>query len=230
MILSTWLLNLFFVLSLLFCSKNPLFSQNNKNEFLIATGVVENAFTKVTINQEGFPKKNLYNGFKTRPLNPPMYYDIRYIRWCRPNFGLGAELIHHKLYYVDTTPEIARFDITNGFNLLYFDQALKLCRKKYVNVDAILGEGLVITHPESTLRGLTFSERGGIRLHDTDGYFISGATVQTSLKGAFQPCGPLSLTCEGKGTYSFATVPVARGTANVWNIAFHLTFGGSIRF
>ena len=210
---------------LLFCN-----CSSHKNEFFIGTGVVENAFTKVSITQEGHPRTTFTNKFLTKPFVSPPYYLVRYIRWLSQGFALGGEFIHQKLYLEEKPDYVQRFDITNGFNLIYFDQLFALCQNNFSELSFLLGEGIVLTHPETTIRWQKFSERGGIRLHDTDGYFVSGVTLQTALKAGVYPFEWLGINVEGKGTYSFATIPIANGTANVWNIACHLVGSISLRF
>jgi hypothetical protein len=85
-----------------------------------------------------------------------------------------------------------------------------------------LGAGVVITHPESTIRGKRFPEEGGIF---NRGYFLSGPTVQVSAGKPFRIREDLLAPAEGKLSASFARIPVADGNADVTNFSLHGVFG-----
>jgi hypothetical protein len=85
-----------------------------------------------------------------------------------------------------------------------------------------LGAGVVVTHPETTVRGKRFPEEGGI-FHW--GYFLSGPTVQLSAGRQIRMREDFFAPAEGKLSASFARIPVADGTADVANVALHGVFG-----
>jgi hypothetical protein len=84
-----------------------------------------------------------------------------------------------------------------------------------------LGAGVVIAHPESTVRGKTFEQNGGI----ADGYYLAGPTAQIALEKRFSLYRGLFVSMEAKYSLSLARVPINDGSADVWNSAVHGLIG-----
>jgi hypothetical protein len=83
------------------------------------------------------------------------------------------------------------------------------------------GLGVVITHPETTIRGLSHPQDGGIY----DGYYLSDPTVQGAVENRFHIWRWLTASLEAKLTASYARIPVEGGHADVPNVAVHGLFG-----
>jgi hypothetical protein len=81
---------------------------------------------------------------------------------------------------------------------------------------------VVVTHPESTIRGKTLSEERGMF---SSGYYVSGPTVQASMEKRFPVWKGFFAALEGKVTASYARVPVEDGHADVPTAAVHGLFG-----
>ncbi|MDP4126721.1 MAG: hypothetical protein Q8912_07250, partial [Bacillota bacterium] len=172
-------------------------------------GAAYNFRLPTVIRQEGADNVRFNADYDTKPFESPMYYSAR-LAWWRDNSAWELELVHHKLTLVNNPSEVEYFSITHGFNLLTVNRAWK---KQYFIWR--LGAGVVITHPESTVRGRTFDQNGGI----VDGYFISGPTAQIAIEKRFYLYKGLFASIEGKYTLSWAHVPIADGSADVWNSA-----------
>jgi hypothetical protein len=83
------------------------------------------------------------------------------------------------------------------------------------------GFGVVITHPETTIRGLSHPQDGGIY----DGYYLSGPTVQGAVEKRFHIWRWLIASLEAKLTASYARIPIEGGHADVPDVAVHGLFG-----
>lgn len=56
-----------------------------------------------------------------RPLDPPIYYGVRYTRWQNDNWGWGVELNHSKAYADDDSRDeggFETFELTHGLNIV----------------------------------------------------------------------------------------------------------------
>lgn len=177
-----------------------------------ATGGIYNFPIPLLISQDGYPDITTTARYETRPFHLPPYYLLRVGRWKKLR-AWELEFIHHKLYLTNNPPEVKKFTITNGYNLLTLNFAYLL---KQIILRA--GIGVVIAHPESTIRGLKFNERGGT-LND-GGYYVAGPTAMFSLGKRFY-FGRFFFHLEGKCTASYADVKIAQGRAHAPNIALH---------
>lgn len=183
----------------------------------IGTGYPYNVVTPLTISQEFHPDINLHAHYETKPFSSPFYHDIRIGKWC-DGWAWEFEDIHHKIYLKNRNDEVSQFSISHGYNLLYVNRAVN-----WHGLIWRLGAGLVVAHPESTIRGLKLSETGGT--FNNGGYFIAGASFQGGLSKRFYIRHKFFFEIESKVTASQACVRVVNGEADAPNIAFHLNFG-----
>lgn len=183
----------------------------------LGSGMPYNFVTPLTVSQDFEPDINLSAHYISSPQKMPFYYYIRIGKWC----GCWAwefEDIHHKIYLSNTNDTIKHFSISHGYNLLYLNRSVL-----WHGLVWRLGGGLVVGHPESTVRGLVFSEAGGT--FNNGGYYLSGASFQASLAKKFYFNNRFFVDIEGKLTASQANVRVVNGEAYAPNIALHANFG-----
>lgn len=188
--------------------------------FQLSGGGVYNFRMPMTIRQDGQETIRHTAGFDTKPFDTPAYWAIR-AGWWRGDAAWEAELVHHKLYLNNNPPEIQHFSVSHGFNLLTVNRAWRhpwfIWR---------IGLGVVISHPESTVRGAEFDQQGGI----ADGYYLSGPTGQLSLEKRIPLWKGLFASLEGKLTVSWARVPIQNGDADILNTALHGLIGLGYEF
>jgi hypothetical protein len=141
---------------------------------------------------------------------------MRLGRW-KNNKSWEFEVIHHKLYLENTTPEVQKFNISHGFNMLMVNRGFDQKNFRYR-----AGAGIVLTHPESKIRDKEF----GNTTDDWDmGYYISGPVVNLSISKPIRLSDRLFVNAEAKTTFAYGSVQVAEGHADVFNLAFHLLLG-----
>jgi len=169
----------------------------------------------LTIHQSGHPDLKVTGNYDSRPFEVPYYYAWRVGAW-NGNKAWELELVHNKLYLKNRPPEVQEFSISHGYNLLTVNRAWK--EKGFMFRG---GLGVVITHPETTIRGRSHPQEGGI----SGGYFLSGPTVQGAVEKRFHIWRWLIGSLEGKLTVSYARIPVEGGHADVPNVAVHGLFG-----
>jgi hypothetical protein len=129
----------------------------------VGAGFQYNVPLPLVIRQSGHPDLRLTARFDTRPFAEVPYYDVKVGMERRP-WAFELELVHHKLYLVNRPAEVGTFEITYGYNPIL----LNVVREQR-NVALRAGAGIVLTHPETTVRGHRFPETGGVL-----GWYVSG--------------------------------------------------------
>lgn len=184
--------------------------------FQASTGTAHQFRSRLNIRQEGEADLDFTARYETRPYTSGApYYSLRIGRW-KGDRAWEFETHHHLVTLVDDpTGVIGNFQITHGYNLNTLNRA-------WLAGGLIwrIGAGVVITHPESTVRGRTFSGDGF-----AEGFYLSGVCGQLSLEKRLRLWGGLFLSLEGKFTAAWAQVPIADGEATVPNYALHALAG-----
>jgi hypothetical protein len=194
--------------------------QSRTWELGIAGGSVYSFRSPLRIQQDDAAPIRIISHYITEPFTPPVYYDVRVNTWNEAK-GWQLKFTHHKLILQNRPPEVQRFSITDGFNLLTIN---RLWRSK--GFICSVGGGVVITHPESTIRNKPFPENGGIL---NKGYYISGPTVEAALAKQFCFGERWFVFGEGRVTASYVHVPVVDGHAKVTNAALHFLLGTGLK-
>ena len=184
-------------------------------------GSVYNVPAPLSIEQSGYKDLKINAHYETRPFLSPQYYCVRAAKW-KANTAWEIEFIHHKLFLKNKPSEVQFFSITHGYNMFTANRAW--------NIKGIIihtGAGVVIPHPETTVRNRAYSEKKGIL---NRGYYISGTVVQIALGKNLSIRNKLFFIVEGKATGSYTHIPIKNGDAYVENVAFHGVFGLGYRF
>lgn len=182
----------------------------------VFSGAQYNFPMPLTLRQDGFHDLQRWAIYDSRPFEDPIYYAWRLGIWDEDR-GWEVELVHQKLFLRDRPAAVDHFEISHGYNLLLINRAWK----RY-GFHLHVGLGLVITHPETTVRGQRFPTNQGL-LHA--GYYVAGPASQVALGRRVYLWRGVFVTLEGKLTASFARVPIDAGSADVPNIALHGLFG-----
>lgn len=179
-----------------------------------------NARSPLTFKQEGEPDIKVTPDWSTRPWRPTWYYSARVAKWSGDR-GWAFHYIHHKLYLDNPPPEVIRFRITNGVNILL---AERLWRTKGWELG--LGVGPALTVPFSTVRGRSYGKSNGIW---GSRYDLGGATLQGGVARRMKllPYTYGSLTA--KVTATTISAKIADGRATTMNYALHLQYGLSLQ-
>ena len=188
----------------------------------LATGDAFNLRTPLTITQRGFPDIHVDDvRFLTHPFKSAPYFDLQVGFW-RGTKGWIVGFLHHKLYWEeDVPPEIARFEMSNGFSILSLSRGWRL---GHLILSA--GGGAVIANPDVNIRGVGEREDAGF-LHAVvgSGYYISGGSLLFAAQRNFPVVDHLHLALAAKVTGSYAGVPMPGGRATFRNVALHLHAG-----
>jgi len=188
--------------------------------FQIATGTAYNFPTPLSIKQNGEKDIDISAQYETRALRTVApYYNLKIGKWFG-EYGWEFESLHHKLYLDNKPDEVESFAISHGYNLNTINYVRKW--KKFI---WRVGAGIVMTHPETKVRGKRNEDDGGF-----NGFYISGITTQGAIEKRFDLSRHWFLSLEGKLTSSYAVIPIADGDATVPNIALHGLIGIGYRF
>lgn len=185
----------------------------------VGTGLQYNVPLPLAIRQSGQPDMKLNARFDTRPFAEVPYYDIK-VGTSRKPWAYELELVHHKLYLTDRLPEVDTFEITHGYNPLLLNV---VCERWQVALRA--GAGIVLTHPQTTVRGLRFPETGGVL-----GWYVSGPAAQVGASRRLDVGRHFFAGVEGKLVGAWARVPIVDGSADVPNLSLHGLVSAGWRF
>jgi len=184
--------------------------------FEFQSGGALNAPMPLIISQQGYPDIKLTANYHTEALTLPVYMDVRLGRWQNER-SWEIEFIHHKLYLDNTTDEVQKFNLSHGFNMIFLNRRFDQKTFRYHT-----GIGIVITHPESNIRGKEFGDSENT--WDL-GYYLSGPVINLAISKPIWLGNRIFINTEAKTTFAYASVKVAQGHADVFNLAFHLILG-----
>jgi hypothetical protein len=178
-----------------------------------------NVPTSLEVEQAGQPDLRISARYESRPLEPPITWQARVGRWSGER-AWELEIVHHKIYLQNPPPEVESFGVSHGFNLLTLQHGWEAGRLRFRT-----GGGVVVAHPENTVRGRSLPERGGDL---GGGYYVAGPTLGASVGRPFALGRWMSAHAEAKLALSYASVPVVDGHARFSSVLIQigLLFGG----
>ena len=183
-------------------------------------GGVLNAELPLTIVQQGYPNLHIKRAvFYSDPFTGPHYWDWRFVKWFKKD-ALSFEAIHHKIFLTNKPPEIQRFGISHGYNMLVFCYT-----RNFKHFNAAIGSGSVLMHPESKIRDMQWPEGPGFDLY---GYRLRGYVINLALSRQFRIYKRFYINTEAKVTFSQANAPIVNGYAKVNSLAYQFIFGPGI--
>jgi hypothetical protein len=185
----------------------------------VGTGLQYNVPLPLVIRQSGHPDLRLTARFDTRPFAEVPYYDVK-VGIVRKPWAFELELVHHKLYLANRPAEVDTFEITHGYNPIL----LNMVRDKW-GAAFRAGAGILLAHPQSTIRGLRFPETGGIL-----GWYVAGPAAQVGVSKQFDINPRFFVGVEGKFVGAWARVPIVDGSADVPNLSLHGLLSAGWRF
>jgi len=185
-------------------------------------GTPLNFNSNLKITQRGEENLEFTARWRTESFQQPVYWVLRTAYWTSATRGWALDLCHNKLILDDPPPEVTAYSHTHGYNLLTI-QRLWIVDGNLV----LLAAGIVVSHPESTIRGRRFPESGGDL---GGGYHLAGPVVGAGLGRRFSLTGTLHAALEGRLTLSYATTPVVNGESSFTSASFHFLFGLGLGF
>ncbi len=187
-----------------------------------ALGAAHSFGSTLSVEQAGFPPLEIEAEWENRSFESPLYYGLRVAREdARGAWAL--RFVHLKVHLVNPTPEVERFSVSHGYNLLTIERSFPLS-----GFDLWAGFGVVVAHPESTVRGQTKPETEGGPFGG--GYFFTGPTGALALGRRLHLGGRFALVPEVRFSLSRARVPIAGGEAAVPNASLHVLLGLELGF
>ena len=186
------------------------------------TGAPVNLSTPLSIEQSGQPTLRITAQYETRPFELPRYYHVHIGRWSGKS-EWAVELTHHKIFLSNPPAEVGAFAASHGYNLLTANRGWELP----FDIWARVGLGIVISHPESTVRGQKFGENGGFY---GLGFYLSGAVATAAIQKRVYLVSGFFIAATGMLSAAYAVLPIVDGHASTPNIAFHGLVGLGYRF
>ena len=198
-----------------------LAAQDSFWSFDIQGGVPLNIPAPLVVRQDGQPTLRFTARYRAEPFVSPGFYVIRGGRWQNGK-SWELEFAHHKIFLENMPPEIEEFSISHGYNILTINRAMNKVMFRNFKYTLRLGAGVVIAHPETTIRGLSLDQEKGLF---GAGYYISGPVLNITMAKQLYFLDPLFINLELKFNPSVSWVPVEQGQAIVWNFPITFAFG-----
>jgi len=187
-----------------------------------ALGAAHSFGSTLSVEQAGFPSLEIEAEWDNRNFESPLYYGLRVA--CGDTRGAWAlRFVHLKVYLANPSPEVERFSVSHGYNLLTVERSFP-----WSGFDLWAGVGIVIAHPESTVRRQTKPETEGGPFGG--GYYVTGPTGALAIDRRLQLGQRFALVPEVRFTFSRARVPIAGGEASVPNASIHVLLGLELGF
>lgn len=179
--------------------------------FQVGTGDAYSFPSRLTIRQDGYEDIELTARYETKAFETQaIYYNFKIGYW-EDGSAWEFESLHHKLYLKNKPEEVEEFHISHGYNINTVNYAWEwgwfIWR---------VGGGIVMAHPETTVRGHHKEDDGG-----WSGFYISGLAVQGAIEKRWYFWRDLFISLEAKFTAADAVVPIYGGEADVTNFALH---------
>ena len=162
------------------------------------------------VDQSGLERLSHDAHWETRPFDDAPYYGARVSLWSGRT-GWELQLLHHKIYLTNETPEIESFEVSHGWNLVTVQRVWNTRILEWR-----VGAGAVVAHTEGRIRG---------RDVDTGEYQLSGAGALVGAGKTFAIARHFFATAEGQVTFSWGRIPIQTGHARTTNAAFHALVG-----
>ncbi|HXG00786.1 MAG TPA: hypothetical protein VNL69_08360 [Bacteroidota bacterium] len=169
-----------------------------------------------TIQQQGAPDISFTPRFRSEPLVVPVTWVWKLSYWS-DSAAWSLMSIHHKLYLNNRPPEVEEFAITHGYNIISIVRSWQM---EHFMVG--VGAGIVLAHPEVSVRGKRLPENRGIF---NSGYYIAGPVFNFSVGKRLYLVGGLYVLGEAMVHASYASVPIVDGEARLFNIVGHASLG-----
>ncbi len=185
-------------------------------------GYANNFKSPLIVEQKGYPDIKIKAIYESEPFILPVYWLWRINYQTDSTTVYAFEAVHHKIYLTNNHPDIQRFSISHGLNLLILNRIKILKSKFHYN----LGIGTVLAHPESTIRQKPFDEFQGI---GKMGYYISGIALNVSAGKYFDLTRRIYINLEARFNPSFSVVPIVDGKAYVWNYSYQIIGGIGVK-
>ena len=187
-------------------------------------GTALNLHTPFIVSQAGQPEITMTAEWDTRPFHAAPYYAYRIAKMdTLGRSGWAFDFTHQKIYLQNRPPEIGKFEISHGYNLLTLSRLWP--RKAWL---WSVGGGMVIGHAENTVRGLVHDDDDGGTLGG--GYYLCGIVVQGGLGRRVDLGKNLFASALTKVTAATCRVPVRDGWAEAPNVATHINLGIGMRW
>lgn len=188
---------------------------------LAASGAAASLTTSLSLRQDGFPELRLSARYANRPFDGAPYFMLRVAR--RTERGAWElQHLHHKLYLENRPAEVERFDVTHGYNLFTLGHAW--ARGAF---GLRVGAGVVIAHPEATVRGRRFGPKQGIFGLDQ---YLAGPALVLGASREWRLGRHAWLSPELQLSAAHAQLPIREGEATAPNVAVHFLIGLGFRF
>ena len=191
------------------------FSQD-KVIFEFMSGLPYNVPLPLFISQSNQRSIRLTAEYNSEPFKIPIFWIWR-IGYSDNKSMWELEAVHHKLFLKNKPPEVAEYSVSHGLNIIVINRGFIFDRFVLRT-----GAGIILAHPENTVRGKQLSENKGIL---NGGYYFTGPAFLASVSGNYDLFGGFHSLIELKLAAGFAEIPVEDGSSKLLFLSLIFSFG-----
>jgi hypothetical protein len=184
------------------------------------TGAPYHFATPLRIRQEGHADLRFTARYRADAMRMPIYWALRVSRHAEGG-AWSLELMHDKVYVDNPPADVQVFSVSHGLNFVTVQRAWARGPD-----DLRAGAGLIVAHPENTVRGRALDERRGLF---RAGYHLAGPAVLVAAGRRAELRPWLTLGAEARASVAPVQVPVEGGHARFTNLGVHVLVGMGVR-
>lgn len=152
----------------------------------------------LTVKFQDRDNETISANYDNRCFEDSHWWSFRLEQWQNKS-GWGLELIHHKIYLVNTTQSIRSFSLSDGYNLLFLNVA-----KQLNNINYRVGFGVVLGHMDVIVSGRDRYIRKGFH-----GHYLTGPAFQLNIEKLLWQSSSHFISFDSKFTAAYAEVPIS---------------------
>lgn len=188
-----------------------------------AAGAALNLPSNINFDQKGYTDFSIDAELETQSFTAPVYYQLRVSATSHESHYWETELIHNKIFLRNPPVEIQSFSVSHGFNLFGINHVLMF--NKWFGWR--LGTGVILAHPENTVRGKTYTQNSGLLGW---GYSLSGAYLASGVFVQRELSKWLFVSADTRVSSSYSRIPIHDGHASLFLNTLHATVATGVRW
>lgn len=173
-------------------------------------GCSKSGASPLTVKYEDRAHETISANYNNRCFSDSHWWSFRLDHWTNQT-GWGVELIHHKIYLVNTTKNLESFSVSDGYNLLFINFA-----KQLGDIHLRVGFGGVLAHVDAKVLGRARYIRKGFQ-----GHYLTGPAFQINVEKLLWHSPTHFISLDTKFTAAHAEVPISANNSELATVPDH---------
>lgn len=167
----------------------------------------------ISLNDQ--PNQSFTANYDNRCFDDSHWWSFRLENWSNKT-SFGFEIIHHKIYLINTNEVIEKMSVSDGYNLLFLNFGRQLN-----DMNFRVGFGLVYGHMDISIIGRDRYIKKGL-----SGHYLTGPAFQINIEKLIWESESHFISLDSKFTAAYAEIPVSSDyneLAHISDYAIHLS-------